>query len=75
MTRNQYSTHHACDCVLEQLRAADELAKAVRSVMNGLENHFADEQSAPARFHHELSEALASYEKLRGSVASQEKSE
>ncbi len=51
----------------DQLKAADALAKAVKSVADGLENHIADEQRAPYAFYKELTEALAAYETVRGS--------
>ncbi len=30
---SQYTTHHACECVLEQVRYADQLAHAAKEIL------------------------------------------
>lgn len=68
--KHEGSTHFACDCVLAQLRAADELAKAARHFSNLLAHegaailpHLLDtDENAGQRFR----DALAAYESARG---------
>lgn len=54
--KNEGSTHFACDCVLAQLQAADEVAKAWKV------NCWAMKDSIGRM---EVDDALAAYEKVR----------
>lgn len=53
------STHFACDCVLKQLKAADKLAKAVKS-HGHTKRHWGRESCCV------MCDKLEAYEKLRG---------
>lgn len=64
--QHEGSTHLACDCVLAQLQAADELAGAARQLTLRMENHSAKDAGLVWKDQAKVLDALTAYEKARG---------